>query len=106
MTTAHGRIPQDTLAVRVKIARDEAGLSQREAALKCGLTFGEWQGIENGAAARGLDKKIDKIARGLDYDRDWLMWGGPLATDGDDGSRPIRRYVGRRVPGIGTNRAA
>lgn len=78
-------IPQDTLAIRVHIARTERKLSQRAAALKCGLTFGEWQGIEGGADARGLNSKIEKIARGLGYDRDWLMWGGPLAREGDGG---------------------
>jgi hypothetical protein len=46
----------------------------------CGLTFGEWQSIEGGRKAGALDVKIDKIARGLDYDRDWLMWGQPNLT--------------------------
>lgn len=76
------RIPRDTLALRVRIAREELGLSQRAAAAQCGLTFGEWQSIEAGREARGLDHKVARIATGLDYDRDWLMWGGPL----DDGS--------------------
>jgi transcriptional regulator with XRE-family HTH domain len=83
------RVPRDTLALRVKIARVERGLSQRAAANRCGLTFGEWQSIENGAEARGLDRKIDKIAAGLNYDRDWLMWGGPLVSD------RLSRFFGR-----------
>jgi transcriptional regulator with XRE-family HTH domain len=82
-------VPRDTLAMRVHIARTERKLSQRAAALKCGLTFGEWQGIEDGRDARGIHLKVEKIATGLGYSRDWLMWGGPL-----DGSEdPInRRY--------------
>lgn len=75
------RVPRDTLALRVRIAREERGLSQRAAAELCKLTFGEWQSIESGRAARGIDRKIARIAEGLDYDRDWLMWGGPLIVD-------------------------
>lgn len=80
VTPAKQGRPRDTLAARVKLARWERGLTQRAAAMTCGLTFGELQSIENGAEARGLNSKIDKIARGLGYDRDWLMWGGPLET--------------------------
>jgi transcriptional regulator with XRE-family HTH domain len=112
MNTQARRIPRDTLARRVQIARDEVGLSQRAAALRCGITFGEWQGIEAGAQARGLNVKIDKIAKGLGYDRDWLMWGGPLAPDEsiaaeptepaevEDGTAITHRYSGdkRTVP--------
>jgi len=71
-------VPEDSLALRVFIARRERKLSQRAAAELCGLTFGEWQSIEDGRGARQLDVKISKIADGLRYDRDWLMWGGPL----------------------------
>ena len=69
------RIPKSTVGTRVRDARLEAGLSQRAAAELCGLTYGEWQSIEDGRGARQLDVKVDKIARGLDYDRNWLMWG-------------------------------
>lgn len=82
MTTAVK--PRDTLSMRVRIARIERELSQRAAALTCGLTFGEWQGIEDGRKVGGLDVKVRKIAAGLGYDRDWLMWGGPLSTDGEE----------------------
>ena len=44
--------PIDTLAFRVRTARMERGLSQREAALRCGITYGEWQSLESGSAAR------------------------------------------------------
>lgn len=71
--------PRDTLAARLFLARREAGLSQREAAVRCGITYGEWQSMENGADARGLDRKLRAIADGLGVDRDWLVWGGPLA---------------------------
>lgn len=79
--TAKGRIPKDTFALRVWIVRQECGLSQREAAEKCGLTFGEWQGIESGRDVRSMHVKVSKIADALGYDRDWLMWGGPLVSE-------------------------
>lgn len=80
--TSEPAIPRDSLALRVMIARHERSLSQRAAALRCGLTFGEWQGLEGGAEEpRGLNQKIAKIAAGLGYDRNWLMWGGPLIAE-------------------------
>lgn len=90
-SVSRGRVPRDTLAMRVRMAREELGISQRAAALRCGLTFGEWQSIEAGREARGLDHKLPLIADGLGYDRYWLAFGGPLdppergshrATDG------------------------
>lgn len=79
------RIPEDTLAARVRSVRWETGLSQRAAAEACGLTFGEWQSLEDGRGARQLDIKVDRIAKGLGYDRNWLMWGR-----GDRTSRVFR----------------
>lgn len=83
-------IPEDTLPLRVWIARRERKLSQREAAARCGLTFGEWQSIEDGRAAGNLDLKVAKIANGLHYDREWLMWGGPLRQNIADLLSPFR----------------
>lgn len=83
--------PQDTLAARLFLMRRELGLSQRAAALRAGITFGEWQSMENGADARGVDKKVAKIAAAFDVDRDWLIWGGPLAdpSGGPTTRRPM-----------------
>ncbi len=76
-----GWIPADTLGTRLVLVRRQLGLTQRAAADKCGLTFGEWQSIEDGRAARGLDVKIARISLALGVDRAWLAWGGPLAHD-------------------------
>lgn len=76
-----GRVPADTLPHRLILVREEMGWSQREAAAECNITFGEWQSMENGAKARGLDEKIGKIADRTGYSRIWLMWGGPLASE-------------------------
>jgi transcriptional regulator with XRE-family HTH domain len=74
LTGAHvnGRVPADTLAHRLQLIRDELGWSQRKAADECGLGFGEWQSMESGAKARGLDDKVRKIASATGYDAVWL----------------------------------
>lgn len=76
--------PHDTLAARLVLLRRELGLSQREAADRSGLTFGEWQGLENeDRHPRGVDVKIKRIAAAFGVDREWLIFGGPL-QDPDD----------------------
>jgi transcriptional regulator with XRE-family HTH domain len=75
-----GWIPQDTLALRLILVRRVLGLSQRAAAAQCDLTFGEWQSMEAGSAARGVAEKVTKISAATGVDRDWLMWGGPLRS--------------------------
>lgn len=73
------RKARDTLANRLRLIRAELGLSQRAACERTGISYGEWQSMEKGAQSRGLDQKVTKIAEGLGYDRDWLMWGGALS---------------------------
>lgn len=89
MTTATnpgaGWRPDDSLANRLILLRAERKLSQRMAAQTCDITFGEWQGMEAGRGTRQVDVKVKKIALALGVDRDWLMWGGPLANDGGTG---------------------
>lgn len=80
---ASGWVPTDSLANRMALVRRERKLSQRAAAETCGLTFGEWQGIEDGRNTRRIDMKVRQIAMALGVDRDWLMWGGPLAPEDD-----------------------
>lgn len=77
--TSHGWVPEDTLAHRLVLVRRQLGITQRVAAERCGLTFGEWQGIEDGRQVRSLDVKVAAISKALGVDRDWLIWGGPLA---------------------------
>lgn len=74
-----GRIPEDTYARRLMLARDHAGhLSIREAAERCGLNYHTWADWERGSASRTLIDDAETIAEGLDVDRDWLLHGGPL----------------------------
>jgi transcriptional regulator with XRE-family HTH domain len=82
--------PADSLATRLLVMRHQLKISQREAALRSGLSFGEWQSMENGAAARGIDRKVAAIASAFGVDRDWLMWGGALDPSG---SGTTRQYL-------------
>lgn len=77
-TQTHGWVPDDNLASRLILVRRQLGLTQRAAAERCGLTFGEWQGLENGLQARGIPSKVARISEALGVDRDWLLWGGAL----------------------------
>lgn len=72
--------PADTLPTRVRLMREEMGLTQRAAAERAGIGFGAWQGIEAGRGGRDLHANLGKIVRTFGVDREWLVWGGPLAT--------------------------
>lgn len=97
-----GRVPADTLRARLILLRDELGLSQREAAEKSGITYAEWQSLENNRDARGMIRKIGSISAAFGYNRDWLLWGGglgvPPAPDDDDTPGHAQR------PRAGSNR--
>lgn len=73
--------PTDSLSNRLLLVRHELGLSQREAAAKCGVGFGSWQSWENGRSPRHALRDLAKVAEALDIDRDWLFWGGPLRPE-------------------------
>lgn len=63
----------------------------------CGITYGEWQSMENGRDARGLPAKLKKISAVTGYDLDWLLWGGPLgapSSGDDDTPNGVRRPRG------------
>src|ERR1035437_2456148 len=78
MSTQEGKRPADTLGARLELLRRELGWSQRKAAEVTGVPFGTWQGMELGRKTMMLDQHISAIADTMGYDRDWLMWGGPL----------------------------
>lgn len=82
--------PRDTLANRLRLLRAELHLSQREFGDRCQIPASQIQSIEDGNSPRGLDTKVKKIVMAFGVDRDWLMWGGDLASpdgDGDGGAR-------------------
>jgi len=74
-----GKRAADTLAARVVLLRHEMGWTQRIAAETTGVPLGVWQGMEAGRETRGIDRQIASIVEATGYDRDWLMWGGPLS---------------------------
>ena len=78
MSTQEGKRPADTLGARLELLRRELGWSQRKAAEVTGVPFGTWQGMEVGRKTMMLDQHVAKIVASTGYDRDWLMWGGPL----------------------------
>jgi hypothetical protein len=105
-----GRIPADTFAARLRLARMFAGdVSIREAAPRCGLNYGSWTGWERGALPRDLLAVVEAVSEGLDIDRDWLLFGGPLAEAEENrdrwrphlGKSDIDRYHGVPVRSIG-----
>lgn len=86
MTTAVNRgnsnRPSDSLPLRLVMLRHESGrLSQREAAMRCGITPRVWQGMEEGRSTNDLLGILKRIADEFQYDREWLTWGGPLEQE-------------------------
>jgi transcriptional regulator with XRE-family HTH domain len=62
------------------LARMHAGYQTiDDAAAKCGLTRQNWSNWEKGMKPRDLVEVVQAISDGLDIDRDWLLFGGPLS---------------------------
>jgi len=100
-------IPADTFAHRLLLIRAERGITLREAAEKCGLNYGSWNGWERGSMPRDKVEVAEAIAEGLNVDRDWLLHGGPLTAPVKArrvrlpyhrrSLRPVDRTEGRRA---------
>jgi transcriptional regulator with XRE-family HTH domain len=93
--TAQSWIPADTFGTRLFVARKQRRLTVEQAARLCGVAQPTWTTWENGALPRDLVATVRRISEALDCDRDWLMWGGPLAAVGADSD-----------PGDGVNKRA
>lgn len=93
-------MPLDTWSTRLVIARTQRGLSQEEAAERCGVTRASWSTWERGVIPRGQAEVTRKISSGLGYDLGWLMWGGPLrnVNDGPDGPDGLPRLDSNQRP--------
>lgn len=92
--------PADTLAARAVLVRRQLGLSQREAAIRTGIGYGTWQGMEDGRAVRHLDQIVSAIVTAFGVDRDWLMWGGSLADPAGQYRSSTDRYLPVLDPAI------
>jgi transcriptional regulator with XRE-family HTH domain len=87
-----GVIPADTFAARLTLARLHAGnLTLQEAAERCDLIGQSWSNWERGMVPRDKADVVEAISSGLGVDRDWLMWGGPLAPPPSVRTRRARR---------------
>lgn len=85
-----GDIPADTFAARLRLARMHASdISIRDAAPMCGLNYGTWTHWEKGGAPRNILDVVEKISEALGVDREWLLFGGPLAQAEDNRRRWI-----------------
>jgi transcriptional regulator with XRE-family HTH domain len=74
-------IPVDSFAARLRLARMHANdITIKEAAERCGLNYGSWSNWERGSRPLGLLDVVEAISEGLDIDRNWLLFGGPLAS--------------------------
>jgi transcriptional regulator with XRE-family HTH domain len=99
-----GKIPQDSFEARLILVRLHAGnLTIEKAAARCGLLNQNWSNWERGIKPRDKEDTVRRISEGLGIDREWLMWGGPLAPEqrGHRGKRvrlpyPARAGVGRQ----------
>lgn len=91
------RVPADSFHVRLAIVRCEMGWNIREAARECELGEAAWRTWEiKHTTPRDLRAVVDAIASRTGFDRDWLMWGGPLAgPDQDIGDQIIIDNTGR-----------
>lgn len=108
MTQTTADRPYDSFANRLMLARKQRDLLIEEAAERCGINPKTWATWENGKATpRDGMTTIDKIARGLEYERDWLAWGGPLASEptGPGGRKAGRgrRAKVRKLPRLDSN---
>jgi transcriptional regulator with XRE-family HTH domain len=97
-----GRIPADTFANRLLLARRMNGLTIKQAAELIQVegerdVASSWSNWENGRRPRDAPDTIRIIATALDVDEQWLMFGGPLSPS----VRPAR--ITRR-PGEATAR--
>lgn len=101
--------PMDTFGTRLLLIRKELGLSQEQAAARCGLDDGSWSNWENGTSPRNLPVVVHHIVSALNVDRDWLIWGGGLSpsstkwylSEGNSaGQRHLHSLGEVRLPGI------
>ena len=109
MSTASSWVPGDSFSLRLLILRHELGLTQREAAKRCGLDDASWSNWERGSHPRDMAKIVRQIHDATNVDMAWLMWGvtpdggGVSVLSGGGGDTPPdlpsaqSRCIGRLV---------
>lgn len=87
--TTTGWVPEDDFAARLLLARKQAGLTVREAAIRCGVHYATWSTWERGSVPANMADTVRAISEGLGCDRAWLAWGGQLAPATPGGRRSM-----------------
>jgi transcriptional regulator with XRE-family HTH domain len=82
-------VPADTFAVRLRMLRSHMGVTLEELAGRCRVSPTTWSTWERGSRPRDLADIVARIAAETGVDRDWLMWGGPLAPSTKWYSPPV-----------------
>lgn len=99
VATESAWVPTDTFGHRLVLIRRELHLNVKEAAARCGVHYATWSTWENGTKPGDLAGVVQAISRELKVDRDWLMWGGPLAQSPPPGDGTVSSAGSR--PGFG-----
>jgi transcriptional regulator with XRE-family HTH domain len=86
---------KETLGKRLRSVRKERGWTQEQLAVQAGTSQAVIQKIENGKSLR--PRKIDIIARVLEVDPAWLMFGTGQPNGLDQEAREIA-LAWRRLP--------
>lgn len=87
MMTSQRDTEFDSLGARLRRARKERGWTQEQLAARAGTSQAVIQKIENGKSLR--PRKIDVIARVLEVDPAWLMFGSEQGASLDGEAREL-----------------
>lgn len=88
--TAAPARPLDTFAARAALIRHDAGnLDYREAAARIGVSYTTWRNWEHGVIPANFPEIAELIEQEFGYERDWVLWGGPLPAP--ERPRPVSR---------------
>jgi hypothetical protein len=68
-------VPKNTLATRLRLVRQELGMSVEDIATLCEVPIPTWRNWEHGASPRRLDQQVRRISERTGVDLSWLMSG-------------------------------
>jgi transcriptional regulator with XRE-family HTH domain len=83
-------VPEDTFGMRLRILRFDLDVSVDDICEQTGIrppTWGKWERGES--EPRGLPRVVARIVEATGVDREWLLWGGPLAPASTKWYRPV-----------------
>lgn len=86
------RRARDTFALRLLAIRHEMDMTQEEIADVVGVKRAAWNTWEHGAIPQRQAEIVKRIAEATGYERDWLLYGGPLSGSPTDDDHPTGRF--------------